>query len=117
MCSPPNVVIRNGIGKCTGCLNHGIVPKTCIYFADIELVRYIHTHLPVDISMLVQCLGEERIFLLTRVNLLNCIKILFLGGPCKVAVDLGDTLYHHTPFYIRVEVLQGQHCHSYKWQL
>ena len=53
-----------GVGKCTGCLNHKMVPKACIlYFADIELVRYIHTHIPVYMSIDVQCLGEEVSFL------------------------------------------------------
>ena len=33
-----------------------------LYFADIELVRYIHTNIPVYMGMHVQCLGEERIF-------------------------------------------------------
>ena len=39
------------------------VPKACIlYFIGIKLVRYIHMHIPVYISMHDQCLGEERTF-------------------------------------------------------
>ena len=55
--------------------------------------------------MYVQCLGGERIFSFDLSKVKMC-KNSSLGGPCKVAVVLGDTLYYHTPFYIRVKVLQ-----------
>ena len=41
-----------------------MVPKACIlYFAGIKLVRYMHTLMPVYISMHDQCLGEEKLFI------------------------------------------------------
>ena len=78
MCFPPNLVIGNGVGECAGCLNDGMIPKACIlYFAGIQLVRYIHTHIPVYISMHDQCLGEERIFLFDLSKAIMFCKMLF----------------------------------------
>ena len=56
--------------------------------------------------MHVQCLGEERMFSFDLSKAIKLCKNSFLGGPCKVVVVLGNTPYYHTPFYIRVEVLQ-----------
>ena len=55
--------------------------------------------------MYVQCLGEERILSFDLSKAIKLCKNSSLGGPCKVAVVLGDTLYYHTPFYIGVKVL------------
>ena len=92
-----------GVGKCTGCLIHGMIPKACIlYFADIELARYIHTPIPANISIHVQCLSKGKNFFFDLIKAKNS----FLGGLYKVVVVLADTPYYHTPFYIGVEVLQ-----------
>ena len=68
-----------------------MVPKACmLYFACIELVRYMHTHIPVYVSMHDQCLGEDRFFLFDLSKPIKLCKNSFLGGPCKVVVVLGD---------------------------
>ena len=56
--------------------------------------------------MHVQCLGKERIFSFDLRKAIKLRKNSFIGGPCKVAVDLVDTPYYHTPFCIKVKVLQ-----------
>ena len=108
MCFPPNLVIGNGVGKCIGCLNRRMVPKACIlYFADKELdiiiISQIYTYTYTCIHK--QCLGEERIFSFDLSKAMKLCKNPFLGGPYRVAVDLGDILYYHTPLYIGVEIL------------
>ena len=70
------------VDKCTGCLNHAMVPKACIlYFA--ELVRCIHTHIPVYISIRVQCLGEGKNFSFDLNKAIILCKNSFLGGHRK----------------------------------
>ena len=71
-----------GVGKCTGYLNHESVPKTCtLYFADIELARYIHIHIiPAYISMHIQCLGEGKNFSFDLNKAFILCKHSFLGG-------------------------------------
>ena len=72
---------RSGVGKCTEYLNHESVPKTCtLYFADIELARYIHTHIPAYISMHIECLGEGKNFSFDLNKDFILCKHSFLGG-------------------------------------
>ena len=49
---------------------------------------------------------RKELFIFDLSKAIRLCKNPFIGGPCRVEVDLSDTLYYHTPFYIGVEVLQ-----------